>query len=59
MLEGYLRMHWCHGPVTVPIFVDMHWIGTVNKQDRTMLSQVSSIWRGERATDLSGTHANF
>jgi hypothetical protein len=32
-------MHWCDGPVTVPIFVGMHLIDTVNVQDRTVLSQ--------------------
>jgi hypothetical protein len=32
-------MHWCHGPVTVPIFVGMHLIDIVHAQDRMVLSQ--------------------
>jgi hypothetical protein len=32
-------MHWCHGPVTVPIFVGMRLTDTVHAQDRMVLSQ--------------------
>jgi hypothetical protein len=32
-------MHWCHGTVTVPIFVGIRLTDTVHAQDRMVLSQ--------------------